>query len=284
MRISKFFMLFSLALMITAQSVYSPAASAQEKIGLDMGITYQSDYFWRGFSFYGYGANANADATRGVFFPWLGYAFSDFYLYVGGEVAEGLVGDDPVDMEKDWNGIDFILTGSKGIMDDAIKLGIKLSYFYYPRSRKDDWGNGNANDFYEVAPSITFAKLPLSPKLLVSWYGRIEEQFDGQETMKDTYFQLSFGESIELVKGASLYLGAWGSYFYYASYETAEGDPRQGFSDIGAMAKISVSASAGVSFSASYNFAYTPDKDFYEANGYEDKYHNWTTFGVTYSI
>lgn len=260
------------------------ASSAKaEPIGLDVGLQYNSDYFWRGFTFYGTNA---PDETRAVFFPWVGYAFSDFYLYVGGEVAEGLIADDANSYENDWNGVDFILTWSKPVLDDAIKLGMKLSYFWYPRSRSDEYfSDGKANDFAEVAPSITLSKLPLSPKLLVSWYYRIEEQTDGQETAKDLYTNLSLGHSFTMVESASLYLGAWGGYFYYASQEI-DGDPRQGFSDVGVMAKITVKAPGGVSVNASYNYAYTPDEDFYRFTntGKADKHHHWTSFGVSYSL
>jgi len=245
---------------------------------------------------YGYTEDAaKSDATRGVFFPWVGYGFSDFYLYIGGEIAESLMaGDDATDLEREWEGVDFILTYSKGIINDNINLGLKLSYFYYPRSR--EIGNGDFNDFAEVSPSITFSKLPLSPKFLVSWYYRPDKQtYEGyddydQQNAKDFYYQLSLGHSFNVTEKSTFYLGAWGSYFWYASYPTGErnyvghGKARRGFSDVGATGKISVSGDSGVSFSASYNFAYTPDHDIYTANAYKDQYHHWTTFAVSYSI
>ena len=281
-------LLKSTLVILLAVACFMPMVAQAEPLGVDVGIQYNSNYFWRGFSFYGYGdgegdANGNGDATRGVFFPWAGVGFSDFYFYVGGEIAESLfAGDEASSLEREWEGIDFILTYSKGIINDNITLGMKLSYFYYPRSRTI--GNEDFNDFAEVSPSITFSSLPLSPKFLVSWYYRPDEQGDDQENAKDFYYQLSFGHSFKLVEGASLYLGGWGAYFYYPSYEAPDGDPRQGFSDVGATCKVSVSAPSGISISASYNFAYSPDDDFAKANYYNDRYHHWTTFGVTYSM
>mgnify|MGYP006300242749 CR=1 FL=1 len=86
----------TLVILLTA-ACFMPMAVQAEKLGVDVGIQYNSDYFWRGFSFYSYG---NGDATRGVFFPWVGYGFSDFYLYIGGEISESLW---PVMMQKILN-------------------------------------------------------------------------------------------------------------------------------------------------------------------------------------
>jgi hypothetical protein len=279
-------LLKSTLVILLAVACFMPMVAQAEPIGVDAGIQYNSDYFWRGFSFYGYG-DTEGDATRGVFFPWVGYGFSDFYLYIGGEIAESLMaGDDVKPMEREWEGIDFILTYSKGILDDNVTLGMKLSYFYYPRSR--DLGNKDWNDFAEVAPSITFSKLPLSPKFLVSWYYRPDEQYGDQENAKDFYYKLSLGHTFNLTDSATLHLGAWGAYFWYASfpvtYDSGDQRARRGFSDVGALAKVSVTATSGVSFSSSYNFAYSPDDDFAKANTYNDRYHHWLTFGVTYSL
>ena len=284
----------TLVILLTA-ACFMPMAVQAEKLGVDVGIQYNSDYFWRGFSFYSYG---NGDATRGVFFPWVGYGFSDFYLYIGGEISESLMaGDDAKDLEREWEGIDFILTYSKGIIDDNITLGLKLSYFYYPRSR--EIGNGDFNDFAEVAPSITFSGLPLSPKFLVSWYYRPDKQTDSsapyweQENAKDLYYKLSLGHTFQLTEESTFHIGAWGAYFYYPSYplekpstafEDENGKVRKGFSDVGVTGKFTVTADSGVSFSASYNFAYNPEKEFATAAGYMDRYHHWTTFGVSYTL
>jgi len=275
-----------------------PMVAQAEPLGVDFGIQYNSDYFWRGFSFYGYQYDEKSnrgDATRGVFFPWVGYGFSDFYLYIGGEIAESLMaGDDVKPMEREWEGIDFILTYSKGIMDDNITLGMKLSYFYYPRSR--NLGNECANDFAEVAPSITFSGLPLSPKFLVSWYYRPDKQeypddypdYE-QENAKDLYYKLSFGHTFQFTEKSTLHLGGWGAYFYYPSFPTdyedgKHGKARKGFSDVGVTGKLSVTSDSGTTISASYNFAYNPDEDFAKANVYNDRYHHWVTFGVSQSI
>ena len=62
-----------------------------EKIGLDFGLSYWTDYYYRGQSFY----DTQEDKNTRCLFPWIGYGGLDnFYFYVGGEVAaEALTGD-----------------------------------------------------------------------------------------------------------------------------------------------------------------------------------------------
>ncbi|HMB21147.1 MAG TPA: hypothetical protein VKQ10_08770, partial [Spirochaetota bacterium] len=123
-------LLKSTLVILLAVACFMPMVAQAEPLGVDFGIQYNSDYFWRGFSFYGYGdaaypgdtdSQGNGDSTRGVFFPWVGYGFSDFYLYIGGEIAESLMaGDEPSKMEREWEGIDFILTYSKAMFNDNV--------------------------------------------------------------------------------------------------------------------------------------------------------------------
>ena len=282
---------FLTAVLISIICIIPPAQA--ERIGIDAGIEYRSEYFWRGFSFYG----GDTNNPRGVYFPWIGFGFSDFYFSVSGEVASARVADNqPNNVERGWYGIDYILDFNKKLFSESITLGIRAAYFMYPNSpdiNEEVNGEGKdwRNDFAEAAASITVNALPLNPKILVSYYYRIDDRDGTQENAEDVYAQFSVSHTFAIAQNASLKLHASIAYFNYASSEQwnspevgGYGDDYRGISDITIGMKLSVSADSGVTVFGSWNYAYVPDEDFYMANWYKEKHHYWTTFGVTYSI
>ena len=66
---------------------------------VSLGLDYWSDYFWRGFRFYG-----DADSTRGVLFPWTSRSWRGLSFSAVGELPQSRLGGNPNATEKVWAG------------------------------------------------------------------------------------------------------------------------------------------------------------------------------------
>lgn len=295
-------------------AVENDEEKTSEPLGIGVGLSYRSKYYWRGQWFYGAGS--------GVFFPYISYSTPELtgddsiYLYVGGEVGEGLI-DYSYETnesgfgitEKDWAGIDYGAVYSKSILEG--KLGISAGAWYYWYFQSEDYGygtNGNEadgidNSFVNLAASISLKKVFLAPTISYSQYYRMDPKY-GQEAgdvdgdgianekidpFKDIYVSLSGSHSIELVKGASLLMGGSVNYWHYASKEFSDaykkGGIPSGISDITLMTGITT-GKGPVSFTAKFNYGFVVNKDFDYTTEYKkfDQNKFWTSFNVHYSI
>jgi hypothetical protein len=245
-----------------------------EKIGLDFGLSYWTDYYYRGQSFYG--------ANTGVFFPWVGYGgLGNFYFYLGGEVAAETLGDwkDPDQRGggKQWYGIDFIVSYSNTVADDLITLGGRVGYFTYPRS----WDNTSSiplYDFITVRFKIGFNVL-LNPTLQYDHNFWLDKGLESGHAL-DGYITLSIGHSFGLTDAVSLNLGLKGS-LWYDYRDAGEGTAGFGFSDMLASVGFSYAGAKGLSFNASMNMGHQFDDDL---NYNNDDWKWFAKFGVSYSI
>lgn len=273
--------------LVSITSVIAQDAEPKKKIGLDFGLSYWTDYYYRGQSFY--------NANTGVFFPWVGYGGLDnFYFYIGGEVAAETLGD--VDAEETsaigkgwgggWYGIDFIVSYSNTVANGLINLGGRVGYFTYPPGYAGNPDDLSFRDFFTARFKIGFNVL-LNPTLQYDHNFWLDYDLDAENRAKDGYLTLSIGHSFTLTKESSLSLGLKGGFWY----DGRSGDDKFGFSDLLATVKFSVAAPTGLSFNASMNFGYSPDYSYSEVNGSndfqypaDDTFKWFATFGVSYSI
>lgn len=245
--------------------------TVEAKTGTSVGIEYNSEYYWRGMSFYG-----EVNATRGVLFPWVGQALGDFYFTISGEIPTAYLENEPNAVEEAWLGIDFIAAYNKTILDDALLVGGRVAYFMYPQS-KDKSSDGYRNDFFDLSAWVQLKKVFLKPKLKYSQYLRVSDRGGSQDNLKDIYVELSVSHAFQLYKNVSLTLGGWTSYFYYPSAN------ENGYCDIAAYSKLAVSVGDGLSLYGKFNAAIVT-APWHDISGGQDRLHLWATAGVSYGF
>jgi len=263
--------------------VFAGAVQAEDsKIGLDLGLEYDSFYAFRG------GPNFTDRVASGVILPSLGYAAGDFYFLVVGEVApsilgvntmkdDGSYGDGASAQEKAWTGIDFGATWSKALANDAVKIGAEVWFLLYPNS-KDHYGYDMS--YFTGMVSVQLASLPLAPKISFTQAFKPDDNNGSRNKMEDRYIALSFGDSIELVKdSSSLDLGVNIGYWM----DNTDKKDLSAFSDVIGSAKYSVSVASGVTLWSSFNMGYVPQSDWaMGAKGGDFRF--WLKFGINYSL
>ncbi len=243
-----------------------------EKIGLDFGLSYWTNYYYRGMGFY----DTQEDKNIGVFFPWIGYGGLDnFYFYLGGEVAAEALGDyEDRGGGSDWYGIDFIVSYSNTVADGLITLGGRVGYFTYPVSYKE---SEDLKDFITARFKIGFNVL-LNPTLQYDHNFWLDNGYEPEDRVKDGYITLSIGHSFSMTKATSINLGLKGSFWW----DGRSGEDIFGFSDMLASVGFSAAGPKGLSFNASMNLGWQVDDDFaWPAN---DDWKWFAKFGVSYSI
>jgi hypothetical protein len=97
------------ALACAASALLALPVSAER--AASVALDYSSNYFWRGFSFYG-----DASAARDAFFPWVRASWNDLSLTVAGELPQTMQGGAPNTTEMAWVGVDFISSGSTSVL------------------------------------------------------------------------------------------------------------------------------------------------------------------------
>lgn len=253
------------------------------KIGLDLGLEYDSFYAFRG------GPNFLDRVSSGVILPSLGYAAGDFYFLVVGEVAPSILGintmttastnygDGASTDEKALTGIDFGVSWSKALANDAVKIGAEVWFLLYPNS-KDHYGYDMS--YFTGMVSVQLASLPLAPKISFTQAFKPDDNNGSRNKMEDRYIALSFGDSIELVKdSSSLDLGVNIGYWM----DNTDKKDLSAFSDVIGSAKYSVSVASGVTLWSSFNMGYVPQSDWaMGAKGGDFRF--WLKFGINYSL
>lgn len=264
-------------------------ASAEEnpKLGIDLGLDYNSFYNFRG------GPDFIDRPFNGAFLPWAGYAAGEFYFTVCGEIAPGLLGvsgsfsnnsGTPVlsegasKEEKAWTGVDFGVTWSKSLADESVALGAEVWFYWYPGS-KDQYGF--TASYFTGTLSIQLPKVPLAPKLKVIQAFTPDDANGTREKFKDLYFNLSIGHNIELVKDiANLDLNLGAGYWRYGTYIGYE---KNGFSDFIASAKYTINLASSLKLWSQFNMGLVPQNDFaYGTKGGDLRF--WVNCGIGYTL
>lgn len=269
-------------LLCLSAPLLSQPASAQSSVSV--GLDYWSDYFWRGFSFYG-----DADAPRGVLFPWVGASWRKLSFTVVGEIPQSMLGGSPNSTEEAWIGVDFILAGSTALFDDRLRVGGRVAYFLYPNSPNVN-PDGARNDFVDVGLWLQADTLPLKPRLEYSHYLRIDDRGGQQVALKDVYLRLSLRKEFEPFEHLGVSLGGSVAYFWYPSSEYwnspavgGNGDDYQGLSDVVATVGATTDYWSRFRPYLTLNGAYVPDRDFYRVWGEDQRWHAWVTVGLSYA-
>ncbi len=253
------------------------------KIGLDLGLEYDSFYAFRG------GPNFTDRVAAGAILPSLGYAAGDFYFLVMGEIApsilgintmsdDGSYGDGASVQEKAWTGVDIGAMWTKSVADEALTIGAEVWFLLYPGS-KDQLGYDAT--YFTGAISITLSSLPLSPKIMFTQAFKPDDANGTRNKMEDRYIALSFGDSVDLVKDVSkldlgMNIGFWMD-------ETSKGSKYSALSDVIGSAKYSVSVASGVTLWSSFHMGYVPQSDWALGKDGGD-FRFWLKFGISYTL
>ncbi len=255
---SKILLVMTMMLASVTVMFAEDAKAKDSGLGLSLGISYMSDYLWRGGDWYG---------GDGAFFPSLSYDVlgSGLTLSVSAELAEAYIFDGTETAAsgtnvKNLQATDFGLDYSCPIAD-KVTLGAGVWYFLL-------WDTDLS--FMTFSGSVALDFLPLTPTLTYT-HDYYTDSGDG----KDFYIQLGGSHSFDLMKDVSLGLGAVMGYYY------AESVDLKGISDIDLSAELSVTKGI-VTYSGGFHYVIVPTEDFYGTPKDINKF--YATFGVSCSI
>jgi hypothetical protein len=243
------------------------------------GFDYFSNYFWRGFDWYGEGV--------GVFFPYLNVVLGDSGLTLGylGEYPAEELGDGSQEtgpaFPKNWYGADFGITYTKSVAD-TVTVAVKVWYQWYYKSAKYDKDSSDYDDsFITGTVSITIDALPLKPTLIYNHDYLMSDYGGTKEQAKDYYIQFQLKHVFQMTPEVGLTLLGGVGYYNYASAEYSnvpESKALKGFSDVGGQVDLAFTKGK-VSVHGNLNYAYVPDED-YNLDG-ENKHRWWSGFGAS---
>ncbi len=259
------------------------AAPEAKKFGFTAGVDYFSNYFWRGFDWYG--------ENVGVFFPYANYEIGKTGLTLGymGEYAAESAGDGTTPDNKKWYGADFGLSYTH-TFGKSLTVFAKAWWFWYYKSKKQNEKliEKNYDESYGTGTvGFTIDAIPLKPTFIYN-HDYIKDDYDNtRETKKDYYAQFQLKHEFEMAAGTVLTLLGNVGYFNNASANIKNDDTtkkKKGVSDVGAM--IDLAATKGmVTFHGNINYAYIPDKDFYQITPEKKNKHRWWSgFGASLAL
>ncbi len=243
------------------------------KTGTLIGLEYNSEYYWRGMSFYG----STDNSSRGVLFPTVGQSLGDLNFSITGEIPAAYLENQPNNTEKTWIGVDFTADYSRSIIADTLILGGRVGYYMYPQSKKE---SGYRKDSVKLALSAQLKKILLRPEFSFSYSMRTGRQEEGRENFKDFYMELSFNHEYQLYENVQLTAGGWISYFYYASSKSWIGSEYQGLCDVAAYVELSVRIKNGLSLYGRFSTALVT-APWHDVWGGQDRLHIWATTGIS---
>ena len=240
---------------------YGTDLQAQEEdstLGISVGITYWSNYYWRGTPYY---------SEDGAFFPTISYDVlkTGLVLSVSAELAEDWVFDNKAPQAvKDLNATDFGLDYSYTFAD-MVSLGAGAWYFH-------TWGT--AGRFISWYLSASAVSIPLSPTLSFS-----HDYYTDSKEKEDFYVVLGISHTFALYEAVDLTLGASGGYYRAKSVD------KNGISDIDLSAALSVTKGI-ITYSADFHYLIIPSKDYYDfaASGAKDINRFYSSFGISLSF
>jgi hypothetical protein len=277
-----------LRILVVAGMLFMASVRAgAEGAGVNAGIDYFSNYFWRGYDFY--------SASQGVLLPFLTLTAgeSGFSICYVGEYAAESAGDGASEKGKLWYGADFGLE-YKTSFAQAVTVGAKAWYFWYYNSERQNRRMGNPGRDESYCTGTVFFTvdiLPLSPTVVYNHDYYIDDYDCDRKANRDFYVQFLLSHTVRLTGEAGLILKAGAGYFNQQSAEL-ESDPStkalRGVSDIQASADLSVSVGP-VTIHGGFFYAYVPDKDFYRVTTdtgdvATDRHRFWSGFGASYSL
>lgn len=289
-KISAFFML-SLSLVLGMAMIPLHAEESESTtIGIEVGVEYDSTYFWRGQDFY-----YDGTSSVGVFFPWVRYYTPVEGLSVGvtGEVPEDSLGDRKNQYTNyfvNWTGIDYDITYSKKFMDDKIGLKLKPFYYMYPGSYSDKYGALEKNDSTGLIAAVAYNNDIITPTLTCTYTYRISDTYYGAEVesqFKDIYLQFQLAHNFTITETSSIDLGANVAYWYAGNYSDGIAGKQNGFSDATAFTQLNVT-SGNAGFYGGFNYSLSLIKDKLATEGIKypaelDHYY-WAKFGAYYTF
>ncbi|PKL38975.1 MAG: hypothetical protein CVV44_08890 [Spirochaetae bacterium HGW-Spirochaetae-1] len=259
--INSLILIMCAAVLIAASEVRAQdAAEDSAGLGISAGVEYMSDYLWRGGYWYG---------GDGAFFPSLSYNVLDTGLSLGvsAELSDAWMfdgrdfynGTNVRDLHATDFGADYSYT-----FGDAVTVGAGLWYYLL-------WNNDYS--FLSGYVSATIDMLPLSPTVTYT-----HDYYTESGDASDFYIQLGVSHGFELMKDASLDLGAVAGYYY------ADSTNQKGISDIDFSTALTVTKGI-ISYSAGFHYVIVPSKDFYYGtDGAKDINRFYATFGVSCGI
>jgi hypothetical protein len=258
-----------LALSTTGYSQEKAAGAAEsgeaKGIGLSVGLTYYSNYLWRGTYFYGGEGAFSPSAAWEIFSTGLtlsiaGEFAADYFFESDGRKSTGF----------DFHSVDFGLDYSHTFAD-LVTLGAGLWYWHYFNS-KDALGVDAS--FLTATVSLGFEVL-LSPFIAFTYDYYVDRDFcvDG-ENKKDFYLQAGIGHEFEITPEVAVSLGLAAGYYHARSIRAF------GISDIDAF--VGLAFSKGIlSLSSEFHYVAVPMKEFYAGGDV----HRWyATFGAALSF
>lgn len=257
-KLSKIFLIMALALSSVTVMFIDEAKADETGLGLSFGLSYMSDYLWRGTNWYG---------GDGAFFPSVSYDVlgSGLTVSVSAELAEAYIfdgtktvasGTNVKDIQATDFGLDYSYTLGK-----MVTLSAGIWYFLM-------WDNDYS--FMTFSGSVALDFLPLTPTLTYT-----HDYYTNSGDGKDFYIQLGGSHSFELMKDVSLGLGAVMGYYYCDSCD------QKGISDIDLSAELSVTKGM-LTYSGGFHYVIVPSKDFYGTPKDINKF--YATFGVSCAL
>jgi hypothetical protein len=233
--------------------------------GLSIGLTYYSNYLWRGTYFYG---------GEGAFCPNLSWEIfsTGLTLSVAGEFAadyffEGNGRDSyGFDYHSFDAGLDYEHTFA-----DLVTIGAGIWYYYYFNSEK---AIGTDASMLIVNASIGFEVI-LNPFIAFNYDYYVDEHYcEDNENDKDFYIQAGIGHDFEITPEVTISLGLTAGYYHAMSIHAF------GISDVDT--SVGLSFTKGVlTMEGAFHYVAVPMKDFYEG----DDIHRWyASFGTTVSF
>ncbi|HOO71073.1 MAG TPA: hypothetical protein PK926_04860 [Spirochaetota bacterium] len=237
-------------------------------IGLSIGLTYYSNYLWRGTYFYG-GEGAFCPSvswdifSTGLVVSAAGEFAADYFFEGDGRDAAGF----------DFHSVDFGLDYSHTFAD-LVTIGAGIWYWYYFNSED---ALGSDASFLTAKVSLGFDVL-LSPFVSFTYDYYVDEDFctDG-ENKKDFYIQAGIGHEFEVTPEVAVGLGLAAGYYHAKSIEAF------GISDIDASVGLTYTKGI-VSVSSSFHYVAVPMKDFYTVGSPNDIHRWYATFGASVSL
>jgi hypothetical protein len=283
------------AIIISASFLYAEekTAEARKPVGISFGLTYHSNYLWRGTSWF------DGD---GVFTPFISYdiAGSGLVFMILGELSASSVSTQQAGRNSQNNQFSFSRQGINFSLDYSIALGkiaaIKLNSntAVYPISKDYDINNINLGNGSQpitinqsgltITAGIYFDGIPLKPYLSYT------HDFNfGNPYFRYTDFYIKFGiaQDFELAKNLTFTPGAYLGLFNNPSFNYTRAEnyagSQFGISEVAVNAVLAYKI-GGATISAMFTYIYFPFPEKFELPATDYKNRFFATVAVSYTF
>ena len=275
----KQFLIALLAISVLATASY---AADEDSIGIKFSLDYNSNYLWRGTSFY------NGD---GVFLPSIVWdvAGTGLELSIVGELAESYIfegSNSSINAVAYANhGLDFGADYSYTIAE-TITIGAGFWYYWYFNSATSAGTSRTNLSFLSANFLLAVDAIPLTPTFNVYY-----DYYTAIKRGGDIYCTLSVGHDFNLTNEVTLGLGLSAGYYYQNTAETTTYTGalptdrtttpiKKGFSDI--TTSLTMTYTKGMlGFTSGFNYIVVPAESWYKGS---DIHRFYASFGVSLSI